>query len=95
MATFWGRQSTICCFLDNKEPFVPGQHASGSLKPRPGLVLVLVLLLVFVLLFCVLYTNCVAFLEGFWGRTLGKALLRACLVRFMLFSPTVGIPPFS
>ncbi len=48
---------------------------------HPGLVLVLVLLLVFVLLFCVLYTVYVALSEGFWGRTLGKALLGIEVIR--------------
>jgi uncharacterized RDD family membrane protein YckC len=41
---------------------------------QPRLVLILVLLLVFVLLFCVFYFAYVTVLEGFWGRTLGKAL---------------------
>ena len=35
----------------------------------------------FVLLFCVLYTIYVALSEGFWGRTLGKALLRIEVIR--------------
>lgn len=48
---------------------------------RPGLVLVLVLLLVFVLLFCILYTVYMVVLEGFWGRTLGKALLGIEVIR--------------
>jgi uncharacterized RDD family membrane protein YckC len=43
--------------------------------------LVLVLLFVFVLLFCVLYTIYVTLSEGFWGRTLGKALLRIEVIR--------------
>ncbi len=48
---------------------------------RPGLILVLILLLVLVLLFCVLYTIYVALSEGFWGRTLGKALLGIEVIR--------------
>jgi uncharacterized RDD family membrane protein YckC len=48
---------------------------------RTGLVLVLVLLLVVVLLFCILYTIYVALSEGFWGRTLGKALLGIEVIR--------------
>jgi hypothetical protein len=45
------------------------------------LVLILVLLLVFVLLFCVFYFAYVTVLEGFWGRTLGKALLGIEVIR--------------
>jgi uncharacterized RDD family membrane protein YckC len=52
-----------------------------ALFVRPGLVLVLVLLFVFVLLFCVLYTIYVTLSEGFWGRTLGTALLSIEVIR--------------
>ena len=48
---------------------------------RPGLVVVLVLLLSFVLLFCVLYLAYVALFDGFWGRTLGKALFGIAVIR--------------
>lgn len=47
----------------------------------PGLVVVLVLLLVFLLLFCISYLAYVAVFEGFWGRTLGKALLGIEVIR--------------
>jgi uncharacterized RDD family membrane protein YckC len=45
------------------------------------LVLLLVLLLMFVLLFCVFYFAYVTVLEGFWGSTLGKALLGIEVIR--------------
>ncbi len=48
---------------------------------RPRLVMVLVLLLLFVLLFCAFYLAYVAALDGFRGRTLGKALCGIAVIR--------------
>jgi uncharacterized RDD family membrane protein YckC len=48
---------------------------------RLQLVLVLILMLLYLLLFCVFYLAYVAVFEGFWGRTLGKALMRIEVVR--------------
>lgn len=45
------------------------------------LVLVLVLLLLYLLLFCVFYFAHVVVFEGFWGRTLGKALMGIEVIR--------------
>jgi uncharacterized RDD family membrane protein YckC len=48
---------------------------------RLRVVQVLVLMLLYLLLFCVFYLAYVAVFEGFWGQTLGKALMRIEVVR--------------
>ena len=72
----------LACLLD---VFLVLLLSSAAFTPllfvRPGLIVVLVLLLLFVLLFCVLYLAYASVFDGFWGQTLGKALLGIEVVR--------------
>ena len=76
-----GRRA-LACLLD---VFLIALLSSVVFAPllfvRLRLVLVLVLLLSYLLLFCALYLAHVTVFEGFWGRTLGKALLGIEVVR--------------
>ena len=73
---------TVACLLDCSLVAVFSLAAFAPLLfMQPRLVLILVLLLVFVLLFYVFYFAYVTVLEGFWGRTLGKALLGIEVIR--------------
>ncbi|MDX6378999.1 MAG: hypothetical protein QOI57_23 [Rubrobacteraceae bacterium] len=72
----------LACLFD---VFLTALLSSVALAPllfvRLQVVLVLVLMLLYLLLFCVFYLVYVAVFEGFWGRTLGKALMRIEVVR--------------
>jgi uncharacterized RDD family membrane protein YckC len=76
-----GRRALACLF----DVFLIALLSSVVFAPllfvRPQLVLVLVLLLSCLLLFCAFYLAHVTVFEGFWGRTLGKALLGLEVVR--------------
>ena len=76
-----GRRA-LACLLD---VFLIALLSSVVFTPllfvRPQLVLVLVLLLWYLLLFCIIYLVHVTVFEGFWGRTLGKALLGIEVIR--------------
>jgi uncharacterized RDD family membrane protein YckC len=76
-----GRRA-MACLLD---VFLIALLSSVAFAPllfvRPQLVLVLVMLLSCLLLFCAFYLAHVTVFEGFWGRTLGKALLGIEVVR--------------
>jgi uncharacterized RDD family membrane protein YckC len=76
-----GRRALACLF----DVFLIALPSSVVFAPllfvRPQLVLVLLLLLLYLLLFCTFYLAHVTVFEGFWGWTLGKALMGIEVIR--------------
>ncbi len=76
-----GRRALACLF----DVFLIALLSSVAFVPLlfvcPHLVLALVLLISYLVLFCVLYLAHVTVFEGFWGRTLGKAIVGIEVIR--------------
>ena len=76
-----GRRALACLFDVFLIALLSSLVFASLLFLRPQLVLVLVLLLLYLLLFCGLYLAYVTVFEGFWGQTLGKALMGVKVIR--------------